>query len=376
MQIVNWQPDNFFASLLLATLLAGATTLGAIANSSAASPPCFPAPTSTSTPPAKATSWQEIPLSPRASYQGSVLALSPNGCVVAEGDNQTIRFWNLAEGTAIRSVSSFPELPTETRLNAITFSPDGKVLAASLYLPEKQTLRIKLWDVASGRELRSITSRVTPKVYGRGADGSPLYMLVSNIVFSPDGRLLVGVAGGNSKVQVWDWSQRKVIKTFVGGDGTALAFSRDGRSLASGSEQAIYLWDLASQRLIRRLSSKYPLGNFVFSPDNTMLFSTSKAAPGNTAKSIQVWNVKTGQPIRRFGAAHWSSQIIFSPDGRIAAMGGPNSSLSFIDLMRGQTLLQTDNVYPGWSGLMAFDQSGTVFLMATGSEVKLWQRSQ
>ncbi|MFE1743980.1 hypothetical protein [Coleofasciculus sp. H7-2] len=83
--------------------------------------------------------------------------------------------------------------------------------------------------------------------------------------------------------------------------------------------------------------------------------------------------MKTGQAMRRFGIGNWSSQISFSPDGRTVAIGGPSSSLAFVDLMQPQVVTRTDNVFPGWSGLMAFDRTGSIFAIANSSEVRLWQ---
>jgi WD40 repeat protein len=357
---------NQLSFLLFIPLILGTTPFGTIAH--AATPrPLTPTQQTT------ASLWQEIPLPQKISYQGDHLALRPDGQVVAEGDNRAIRLWKVGEGTALRTVASFPELSSESQVGAIAFSPDGKILAASVYLPEQQTFLIKLWDAESGQELRTLRSQLMPKVSDRNPDGSPRYRSDSNIVFSPDGKRLVSVVGNNSIVQVWDWASGKVTQTFAGGDGTAIAFSQDGRSLGRGGEYAIYLWDLQSRRLIQRFSSSHPLGNFVFNSDNTLLYSTSKAAPGNTDQSIQVWNVKTGQTTRRFGTGNWSSQISLSPDGKTVAIGGPSSSLAFVDLMQPQAVTRTDNVFPSWSGLMAFDRTGSIFVMANSSEVRLWQ---
>ncbi|MFE1743982.1 hypothetical protein [Coleofasciculus sp. H7-2] len=67
-----------------------------------------------------------------------------------------------------------------------------------MYVPEQQTFLIKLWDAESGRELRTLRSRLIPKVSDRNSDGSPRYRSDSNIVFSADGKRLVGVVGNNS----------------------------------------------------------------------------------------------------------------------------------------------------------------------------------
>ena len=68
------------------------------------------------------------------------------------------------------------------------------------------------------------------------------------LVFSPDGRTLVG-AGQDEKIYLWDpvtGSQRAVIDGHVS-DIDTLAFSPDGRTFASGSaDGTILIWDLAT----------------------------------------------------------------------------------------------------------------------------------
>jgi WD40 repeat protein len=64
----------------------------------------------------------------------------------------------------------------------VAFSPDGRTLASG-----SADATVKLWDVASGREVRTLSG------HARGVD---------SVAFSPDGRTLASGSGDNM-VRVW-----------------------------------------------------------------------------------------------------------------------------------------------------------------------------
>jgi len=124
------------------------------------------------------------------------------------------------------------------------FSPDGKTLATALFnvvVSEsgqnvvKETGGIKLWAVATGKELATLS----------GHEGQ-----VGPLVFSPDGRFLASGSEDRS-IKLWDLATGKELATFKGHaeDVRCLAFSPDGKMLASGSaDKTIMLWDVAKSK--------------------------------------------------------------------------------------------------------------------------------
>jgi WD40 repeat protein len=75
---------------------------------------------------------------------------------------------------------------------------------------------------------------------------------VLSVAFSPDGRLLAsgGCQGGyvNDRLQLWDVSSGQRLRLFQGHIQcvNSVAFSPDGRLLASGSDDnTIQLWDIS-----------------------------------------------------------------------------------------------------------------------------------
>ena len=197
--------------------------------------------------------------------------------------------------------------------------------------------------------------------------------LVTSVAFSPDGRTLA--SGSNDRtIKLWDVQKQREIATLTGHSYpvNSVAFSPDGRTLASGSnDKKIKLWDVRSQREIATLTGhRWWVNSVAFSPDGRTL------ASGSEDKKIKLWDVQNRRQIATLtGHSRWVRSVAFSPDGRTFASGSDDRTIKLWDV-RSQGQIATLTGHSGWPNSVssvAFSPDGR--MLASGSAdrtIKLW----
>ena len=208
-------------------------------------------------------------------------------------------------------------------MQAISFSPDGRTIASGDWDS------IMLWDVASGKMLRTLAQR---KFAVRGQrKGIPYFYDANSVFFSPDGRT-IGAAGKTQEddhpptIELWDVASGKTLRTLQGHTDSVIsaAYSPDGRKIASGSwDQTIKLWDAASGEGLRTLRGHTGfVYSVAFSPDGRQI------ASGGDDLTIKFWDAATGEELRTLqGHTSRVRSIAFSPDGRMIASGSADKTI-------------------------------------------------
>ncbi|MFF8913908.1 AAA family ATPase [Streptomyces sp. NPDC015032] len=246
------------------------------------------------------------------------VVFSPDGRTLAAGNqNKTVSLWNTADPNN-PAPRGDPLTGPEDPVDAVAFSPDGRTLAAG-----DSAGKVHLWNTADPSHPVPLPETLT------GANG-----LIFSLAFSPDGHTLA--AAGDDKfgrIALWDVSDpaHPDAQPSISNSDTSfvksLAFSRDGTMLAAGgdgSNGTVGLWSATDPgvRIGEQIDQPTATGTWVaFSPDGRTL------ATGNSRGTVTLWNAtdpnhltRRGSPLTVPGGSLWS--VAFSPDGHTLAAAG------------------------------------------------------
>jgi WD40 repeat protein len=293
----------------------------------------------------------------------------------------------------------------------VTCSPDGKLLATSA-----GDNTIRLWEAATGRELRRLTRPAFLE------DRLPAPPGPARLVFTDGGKALAA-AWSDGTLCLWDAATGKELRRERRRDRTfqAAVFASDGSVLvAAGSDGAVRLWDVATGRQLRLLGKPQPpappgtqprpaLTAVALAPDGRTV-AVASGGPGiatftgNTiyfgqplgvSSAVQLWEVATakerGQVIFDRGAGGGPylfstgtfpggyvnpmgnpvSKLVFSPDGRKLVIIS-NNAVQVWGLAANRELHRLERQALGGSSATGFSPSGKVLALGGYGGFRLW----
>lgn len=298
-------------------------------------------------------------------HQGICRAtFSPDGRLLATvgGDDGTVKLWDLQSRPAVlrRQFKTF-----RRPYPRIFFTPDGTTLIAGA---DDNTVR--LWDIRSGQQAPP-ADRTVP-IHAAG----PMEL-------SPDGNTLAVCAAGpdGGLVTLWDIRFGNVKRLPislppVGGLVESVAFSPDGRMIATGAGRALILWEARAGRVLRTLRGhEGVISSLAFSPDGRLLASSGLDA------TIRLWDPESARPLAPLqGHTGRVTSIAFSPNGATLASGSRDKTTRLwdIDVKRIRATVRerseaeilasgSDSV-----GAVAFSPDGKLLAEVRAKTVSLW----
>jgi WD40 repeat protein len=270
------------------------------------------------------------------------------------GDKEDLRgfewyyYWRLMHSDAHTFLH-----PGKSIVFSVAISPDGKTLASANY-----TGTIVLWDTHKHTEITTLNGH-QEGVYA--------------LAFCPTQGNLLASGSEDKTVKLWDIAARCMVDSLsIGTSGNAVAFSPDGKNLATGSldNGVLSVWKVATHRRVALYKNENDkIGAVAFSPDGRWLVA-GYAISGKIRLLKAPFQHTVDLDLLAPAGAIYSTA--FSPDSRTLAVGRQNGKTEIWDILsrRRTNVLRkhTNNV----NGL-AFSPDGKY--LATGSwdnTVGLW----
>ena len=261
----------------------------------------------------------------------TALAFSEDNTILISLDSfGDIIYWDVETGRKLldpRNVDTY---------EVAALSQNGSMAATG----DKSGTQIHLWNTTTGK--RRVTLNGHTNFFKEGPDEDEKEADIQAMAFTLDGKTLV--SGSEDKtVQLWNTNGAK-RSTLRGHQGwiTTVAFSAKGEIVASGdTNKEIKVWDVSTSRERATLiGHKNTINSLTFAPEGTSPYSGCLAS-GSADGTIRFWDPETGQELITFTVGHteWVKAVAFFVDGTTLASAAFNGTVEIWSLMTKRELI-------------------------------------
>jgi WD40 repeat protein len=258
-------------------------------------------------------------------------AISPDGTLFAAGDLYgTLKIFDSSNGKELRRMKAYERRGARNQVTCIAFGPDARLMATGC----DENGDVKLWEVSSGKLVTTVRTGCAT---------------ISSVDFSPDGGTLA-TTHFDGTLNQWNIATRVMTavrkpecrKSRV--QLTSLAFSADGKYIATGDREGrISLCEAGYEEDFSYLDSPsfQEISALAFSPDGRLLASAGY-------KRAEIWNREERRLIRTIDAhTDYVTSLAFTQEGKILITGSADTTMRFFDAATGRLLATAMNIDRG-----------------------------
>jgi WD40 repeat protein len=306
---------------------------------------------------------------PRVRPAPHCVAFSPDGDLLAGGDDHMVRVWNVATGKEVHRLAW-----EDHSVFAVGFSRDGKRVAGA-----SAEGRVRTWVAGTGKKDREWSLSFKP------ADQDT----ARRLVFSPDLRWLA-VAPLEKRIRLVDLITGKEVTPATEQPETGAfvcAWSPSGKLMATpGDANRLLFWEARTGKLLRT-GTEQTAGKvywLTFTADGKQVVTLSYERPTAFPKLAE-WDVATGQRVRQVELGLTPGRVVLSPGGRLLACGEPNdvryrsdptstAETVLVDRTTGKVVRRLDDGKVDAPQDLAFSPDGErLASVSTEGTIRLWE---
>ena len=279
------------------------------------------------------------------------IEFSPSGLyVLTSSRDGTARVWKTDRGNEVTVLAGHEgdvrgAVFSKTARRVLTYGEDGTAriwdsgTTAELRVLSHERAPITGLDVADDGRVRVTTDRNrVARVWSPGHENEPVVLPIRGVRdarLSPSGDS-VAIATGERVARIWSTEGVLGLEFRTRDRVDVVAFSPDGRTLATAGPNGVMLWNLQENgRFERLIKAGQDTVDLSFSPDGKRLVTAAADGVG------RIWSTSTGRPLQELvGHKDRLTSAEFSPDGKLVVTASADHDARVWDANSGEPRLR------------------------------------